>query len=96
MPVGPDSYRLQIVVSKDLLARIDELAKVSGRSRSYLVSALLEMAVDDNAWLIKFMNSRFMKPVRKWLLGQEKSATRKSKTEDLEEEGGTQKELGNV
>lgn len=61
---GGEKVRLQAVVSKETVDRIDELAARMNMTRSYFVATMLDEAVQDEEWMVKLATSRLMAPVR--------------------------------
>jgi hypothetical protein len=55
MAVAEDNERVQVVVSKKDLAKIDDLARRLHMTRTAFLSALVSISVDDQETLIKLV-----------------------------------------
>jgi len=56
--------KLQVVVDSELARKIDELADKMKMSRSQFVAEMLEENISSEEWMVDFVTSRFMAPVR--------------------------------
>lgn len=63
MAIPDDKIRIQAVIDRQLMEKIDELAARMGLSQSKMVACLLEEAIRDNAWLIRVVTNKFTKAV---------------------------------
>ena len=60
-----DEIRVQVPLSPEVIAKVDELAELMGGiGRGRMAAMLLEEGIRDNQWIIKIVTSRYMKPVR--------------------------------
>jgi len=59
--------RLQVMITPEQLAEIDDLAGRFGISRSRFASNLIEVAMSDNKWFLRFVRSRYFSPMMKVL-----------------------------
>ncbi len=50
--------RVQAVLDESLVEIIDDMAGKMGMTRSFFLSCLLDYAVEDERWLINFLNTR--------------------------------------
>lgn len=57
--------RLQVMVTPEVSAKVDDLAGRLHLSRSEFGAALIVAALDDQEWLIKLVTSEFMEPAVK-------------------------------
>lgn len=63
MAIPDDKMRIQAVVDRKLMAKIDDLAGRMGISQSKMVAFLLENAVHDDEWLIRVVTNKFTKAI---------------------------------
>ena len=68
------TVRLQVQVSADLAARIDEVGATLNHSQVSMAALLLDFAVDDNVRFIQIVNSKFGVAVQKMLGLRKKKA----------------------
>lgn len=59
-----EKVRLQIMVRKVLADKIDELSGKLKMSRSDFVAEMIEENIKSEEWMVNFVTSRFMAPVR--------------------------------
>jgi len=59
-----EEIRVQVPLSSDAVAKIDELAELMNVGRGRMVAMLLEAGIEDNEWIIRMVTSGYMKPVR--------------------------------
>lgn len=62
-PAGK-KIKIQVVLDREVVAVIDDLAERANMTRSYFTATLLEEAVEDNAWMYKLITSKLMAPMR--------------------------------
>jgi len=62
--VDGEIVRIQVNVSTKLSDRITELAKKNYRPVSNMASLLILRALDDEAWILNFVHSKFAAPIR--------------------------------
>jgi metal-responsive CopG/Arc/MetJ family transcriptional regulator len=63
MPIADDKARIQAVVSKELVEKIDHLAERFEVSQSKMVSIMLEACLENDEWLMKLMSSAAAKKI---------------------------------
>jgi len=77
-----EKVRLQVIVDKPLADKIDELAGKMHMSRSEFVAAMIEENIGCEEWMVKFVTSRFMEPVRQVIrMCRNRAARRKAASE---------------
>jgi predicted DNA-binding protein len=75
-----NKVRLQVMVEPEIAARVDDLAERLKTTRSRLLAELLSEALNDNEWIIRFVTSSFVTPLREWVQGQSRKRPRKDAT----------------
>lgn len=57
---GNRSIRIQVVLEKETVERLDRLAERLGMTRSYFAALLLESGLEREGWIIKFVTKKFV------------------------------------
>jgi len=65
MSIPEDKARIQSVVDKKVIKKIDEFAARFEVSQSRMVAIMLEVVVENDEWLIKVVTSKFAKRLYK-------------------------------
>lgn len=58
-----DRIRLQVKVNPEIAGKVDELSGRMKMDRQDFLERLIEVALSDNEWVIRFVTSEFMDPV---------------------------------
>lgn len=64
-----EDIRVQVPLSVDTVRKIDELAARLKVGRGRMVAMLLEQGLEDNEWIIRFVTSGVMSPIREIVEG---------------------------
>ncbi len=59
-----EEIRVQVPLSADTVTKIDELAARMKVGRGRMAAMLLEEGIKDNEWIIRFVTSGVMRPIR--------------------------------
>ena len=71
--------RVQVNISESLADNIEELAKKQFRPTSNMASLLLVRALDDEAWMVNFIQSKYSAPLRALVTPAKESKKRKNR-----------------
>lgn len=77
MDAQGEEIRVSVPLTLDTVAKIDELAARLKVGRGRMVSLLVEQGIEDNEWIIRFVTSGVMRPVREIVEGWREKKTGK-------------------
>ena len=63
MAIGKNKVKMQTVIDKELAEKIDYFAERFDVSQSKMISMILEIAIENDAWLMETMSSSAVKKI---------------------------------
>lgn len=66
MAISEEKLRVQVIVSKETVKKIEELAELMDMSTSRMCARLLEEGINDNEWIIRKIAAPLRKIMKKF------------------------------